>query len=177
MRLLMLYVLCTLFLVCSYIQSAPPLDNGNVSLQVSIATGRREFHIGEAISLELSFSSSVPDAYTVQGRMPSRRYEIGLEEVTVSPGSGWEDPWTSYRTATTSEFMNGNGPNSFGLLSSKPFQITLRLNDYVRFTKPGRYAIRVNSTRVSPADAQRRSDPIIVTSNAIALDIVASPPE
>ena len=41
-------------------QPAPSVDP-NVGLEVSVATNQREFHIGETIPLQLSFSSTVKE--------------------------------------------------------------------------------------------------------------------
>ena len=64
----------------------------DLKLGLSIDHNQQEFHIGEPIHLQLAFTASVPETYGVEGRMPQRRYEPGLEEVEISPAEGWVDP-------------------------------------------------------------------------------------
>ena len=149
----------------------------DLKLRLQLDHNQAEFHIGEPIHLQLQFTASEPDTYVAQGRMPQRRYDLGLEEVVVSPASGWIDPWRAYREATSGSGGAGSILNGYVRLSSKPFQIILRLDDYVSFRKPGSYTVEVTSTRVSRADAGPAPEPVGLVSNSVSLTILPATPE
>jgi hypothetical protein len=148
----------------------------DLKLELQIDQNRQEFHVGEPIHIQLGFTASVPQTYGVEGRMPQRRYDAGLEEVVISPTDGWIDPWADYRKKTTGAFVGG-GLNSYGLLSSKPFEITLRLDEYARFLKPGCYTVEVISSRASRADVGPTPEPVRLVSNSVSFTILPTIPD
>jgi len=148
----------------------------DLKLSLSLDHNQREFHIGEPIYMHLAFTTSVPETYGVQGQMPQRRYDAGLEEVVISPSDGWVDPWAAYREAARGSFVE-SGLNSYGLPSSKPYEVILRLDAYVRFQNPGRYAVEVISTRASHADAGPTPEPVRLVSNSVSFVTLPASPE
>lgn len=149
----------------------------DVKLQIGTEEQKHEFHIREPIHLQLVFTSSRSDTYQVlAGRSRlNRRQNGGFEEVTISPEDGWEDPWGNYRAP------------DFGITSLRQYYVALSpaqsasvsfpLQEYVRFLEPGRYQIRVRSTRVRMLRDRGGSEPVSVLSNPIFLTIVAATPQ
>ena len=149
----------------------------DVKLQISTEEQKSEFHIREPIHLQLVFTSLRSDTYRVLAR-PGRlnhRHDGRFEEVTISPEEGWEDAWGYYRDP------------DFGLTSFRQYYVALSpaqsaslsfpLQEYVRFLKPGRYQIRVKSTRVRMLRDRGANEPVSVGSNPIFLTIVAATPQ
>jgi hypothetical protein len=171
MRLLTLLLFVAIVVVHICAQSAPPVDP-KIVLQVSIATSQREFHIGETIPLELSFSSTVKDHYQLNMAQYDRNGRMNYEHFEVSPAGGAVDPLPTYMGSM-------GGLTNFKFLTPEPWTIKLNLNEWVRFTQPGDYRIVVSSGRVGARDPSSMSgtSPITARSNEIALKIVPANPE
>ena len=174
MRPLVLLLLVGIAVGHTCAQSAPPVDP-KIVLEVSIATNQREFHIGEAIPLQLSFSSTVKDHYEINMAQYDRSGRMNYEHFTVSPAQGAVDP------LPTSALGPGGGLTSFRFLSSEPWTIKLNLNEWVRFTQPGEYRLVVSSSRVRARVRSNPSNPfgasaVTARSKEITLKIVAADP-
>ncbi len=96
-------------------QSAPPVDP-KIVLEVSIATNQREFHIGETIPLQLSFSSTVKDHYQVNMAQYDRSGRMNYDRFEVSPANGAVDPLPTYTGGM-------GGPTTFKYLTPEPWTI------------------------------------------------------
>ena len=83
MRLLSLLLLVGVAVVHAGAQSTSPVDP-KVVLKLSIASRQREFHIGETIPLQLSFSSNVKDHYQVNMAQYDRSGRMNYEHFIVS---------------------------------------------------------------------------------------------
>jgi len=68
-------------------QSTPPADPGIV-LEASIPSNQREFHIGEIIPLQLSFSSIIKDRYQINMAQYDRSGRMNYEHFIISPAEG-----------------------------------------------------------------------------------------
>src|SRR5215217_5186256 len=170
MRLVGFLLLVGIAVVHTCAQSTHPVDR-NVVLKVSIANDQREFRIGEAIPLQLSFSSTVTDRYQVNMAQYDRSGRMNYEHFTVSPAQGALDPLADYLAV-------GGGLTSFEFLRSTPWTIKLNLNEWVRFTQPGEYRLVISSNRVAVRDQSLPSEtsPVTARSNEITLKIVAADP-
>lgn len=166
MRLLMLLLLVSVPITQTCAQSAPPGDP-NVVLAVSIANNQREFHIGETISLRLSFSSTVKNRYQINMAQYDRSGRMNYEHFGVTPADGAVDPLPSYTGSM-------GGLTNFKFLTSEPWTIKLNLNEWVRFTQPGEYKLVVSSNRVGVRDASASfgTSPVTAISNEITLKIL-----
>jgi len=154
--------------VCA--QFEPPVDR-NVVLRVSIANDRKEFHIGETIPLQLSFSSTVKDRYQVNMAQYDRSGRMNYEHFTISPSQGAVDPLGSHNWGM-------GGITAFQFLSSAPWTIKLNLNEWVRFTQPGEYRLMISSSRVGVRDqsSPTGTSPVTARSTELMLKIVAADP-
>lgn len=170
MRLLTLLLLVMTAGVPTCAQSAP--FDPKVLLQVQLASNQREFHIGETIPLELSFSSAVKDRYQVNMAQYDRSGRMEYEYFTVSPALGAVDP------LGTKHWAGGGGLTSYQFLSSVPWTTRLNLNEWVRFAQPGEYRLIVSSQRVGVRDRSKPggTSPVTTRSNEITLKIVAADP-
>ena len=149
-------------------QSAPV--DPKVLLQVQIASNQREFHIGETIPLQLSFTSAIKDRYQVNMAQYHRSGRMEYEQFVVSPAEGTVDP--------LAQNWVGGGLTSYRFLSSEPWTIKLNLNEWIRFTQPGEYRLIITSQRVGVRDRSKPtgSAPVTARSNQITLKIVAADP-
>jgi hypothetical protein len=166
MRLLTLLLLVGIAVVRTCAQSAPPVDP-KIVLEVSIATNQREFHIGETVPLQLSFSSAVKDRYQVNMAQYDRSGRMNYEHFSVSPSEGAVDPLPTYTGGM-------GGLTNFKFLTPEPWTIKLNLNEWVRFTQPGEYRLTVLSNRAGVRDPSNAfgASPVSARSNEITLNIV-----
>jgi len=148
-------------------QSALPVDR-NVILQVSIMNNQSEFRIGEAISLQLAFSSAAKDRYQINRAQYDRSGRMNYEHFDLSPAEGVVDPLGNYQGGV------GGGLTSFEFLAPEPWTITINLNEWVRFTQPGNYRLTVTSNRVGVKDSSSPfgTTPVTVRSNEVTVRIV-----
>ena len=147
--------------------SEPPFDP-NVVLRVSIASDQREFHIGETIPIQLSFSSAVKDRYQVNMAQYDRSGRMEYEHFSVSPENGAVDPLANRPGGI------GGGITGFKFLSAEPWAITLSLNEWLRFTRPGEYRLAVTSRRVGMKDPSTAlgESPVTARADPVKLRIV-----
>jgi hypothetical protein len=153
--------------VCNWAQT--PFEIGrNVVFQVSISNDQRDFHVGETIPLRLAFSSSIENHYQVNRAQYDRSGRMELEHFHLTPATATVDPLQGHLGG------GGGGLTSFSFLGAEPWTITLNLNEWVRFTRPGNYRLIVTSNRVSVKDLSNPlgASPITVESNEITLRIL-----
>lgn len=144
----------------------------NPSLQIETEDGQKTFHIGERIPLRLAFFNPEGQPYLVDREPCGIRYCGGFlkpEAFEVQPVAGWSDPLATY---FAQDFvMTGGGPPPQP--PTKPLQVRLDLNEWVRFDEPGYYTVKVTSRRVASSSA----GPNASLSGAIDLHIVPASPE
>jgi len=97
-------------------------------LEASIPSNQREFHIGEIIPLQLSFSSIIKDRYQINMAQYDRSGRMNYEHFIISPAEGAVDPLPTYTGGM-------GGLTGFGFLSSEPWTIKLNLNEWVRIMR------------------------------------------
>lgn len=132
-----------------------------VKLTVRTAGDQTTFHIGEAIQLELSFTSDTPNTYQISTASHDRSSGLAVESFQVEPTTGWDDPLALY-FQSYGGFI-GSGLSGVQKLSTQPAVIRHHLNEWVRFNQPGRYRVVVTSTRVRGADAGPLSGELTLT--------------
>ena len=154
----------------AYAQAAAPASD--IRLTVRIPTGQTAFRIGEAIPLELSFSTSAPQKY--QLNMASNNFggRANYESFIVEPHAGWSDPLDLY---FRSGAATAGGMSGFAPLPQQPIVLPLDLNEWVRFDQPGEYRLTVESHRA--ALRAQPAESATAVSNQLRLTIVAATPE
>ena len=148
-------------------QNNSPTDP-NVVLHVSLPSEQSQFHIGEKIPLELSYSAAVKGRYQVNMAQYDRSGRMEYEHFHVAPEDGAVDPLANRMGGI------GGGLTGFKFLDAQPWTIKLNLNEWVRFTKPGEYSLNIDSNRVSVRDSASAlgASPIKLHSNEIKLKVI-----
>jgi len=157
----------------SWLARAQPVEAPEIRLAVRIPSGQTTFRVGEAIPLELSFSTTVDQKYQLNMATSDRAGRLNFESFMVDPPTGWKDPLSLYFRSGGS-FMGG-GIGSSAPLSVQPIALPLDLNEWVRFDQPGTYRVTIHSNRATFIAQPARSAPVV--SNELPLTIVAAPPE
>ncbi len=146
----------------------------DVRLSVRTKANQSTFHIGELISLELSYSSASPDEYWITNRNYDRSGRLGIEKFQIAPAVGWDDPLKLY---FRSGAFIGGGISSSQKLAPQPVVIHRDLNEWVRFREPGRYRVVVVSSRAMRIRSDASIEPVELRSNELWLTIVPASPE
>jgi hypothetical protein len=154
----------------------PPTDP-KIDFKVSIVGRQSEFHMGEVIPIELSFGSRLKRRYQVDEAAYDRSGRMDFEHFGVVPADGAEDPLAEYFSPDSVHIGGGLRGSSF--LGTKPWTIQLDLNEWVRFTKPGEYKVKVASSRVELVDSSKPygTAPATALSNEITVKILPRDPE
>lgn len=146
------------------------------TLVVHTATGQTTFHIGERIPLKLTFTSPNDTQYIIppwsSGTDRRGCGEWNYEDPKVSPRTGWSDPLATYFAGG---MCAGGGPSWPPFLKSKPIELSLDLNQWVRFDQPGVYRVQILSRRVRDRSNPIGS-PVTLESNPIEVRIVPATP-
>jgi hypothetical protein len=141
-----------------------------VSLTIRFVDGTSRFHVGEVISIELSFKASVSGMYEMEMRNYDRSGRLDIEQFHVTPPG--RDPLQSYYS--TGAFIGG-GLGGTRELSSEPQIMREDLNEWVALDKPGHYSLYLSSGRVSRRDADK-NEPLELRSNLLEFDLVSADP-
>jgi hypothetical protein len=149
----------------------PPPDP-KIDFKVTVVGNRKEFHIGEIIPIKLSFGSRLKRRYQIDEASYDRSGRMNFEYFIVAPADGAEDPLAEYFSPDSVHL--GGGMTSSSFLAPKPWTIQLNLNEWVRFTKPGEYTLKVASRRVEAVDSSKPhgTEPATALSNEITLKIL-----
>jgi len=140
-----------------------------LSFTIRLAGAKREFRQGEIIRLEMSFSSSLPKRYEMEGRTWDRSGRLDQDDFHIDPADGFSDPMYDHFHSGFGS-MGGGGGGAF-TLEVKPRLITYDLNEWFRFDRPGKYRLYVASPRVSPIGRGAQTGGVILTSNAVEFEI------
>lgn len=164
-----------------------------VALSVRFLDGRSTFRPGEIIRLDLQFSGTVPNQWALY---PPRRYSCGrpdTETFRLDPAEGTVDPLAdcsegllAWIKAWPPRPDGGTAAQGFGLLTPQaPLEerhqaVTVILNDFVRFDRPGKYRLFVTSRRVGewpPPPDGKLPKYLDVTSPVVELEILPPDPQ
>jgi hypothetical protein len=123
------------------------------SLTVRLSAGKSTYAMGELIPLDLEFTGKASEdfywsteSYDRSGRMASETYEL-------EPRDGFTDPLYDYFHGGIFGFIGG-GLRGWRALDGSLFRVHVTLNEWVRFTKPGRYELAVSSGRLQRYSGQ-----------------------
>jgi len=129
--------------------------------------------MGEAIPLDLTFTSTVREKYHIDMAGYDRSGRMTSESFALEPSDGWSDPLTEYFNSGLFSFMGG-GLRTIPELGPDPKVMTLDLNEWVRFERPGHYRLTVTSSRViAGKDAENPAGiHVPVSSNPVEFEIL-----
>ena len=172
-------------LFCFVFVSCLPAFGQTVSLELRTKTGRAEFHVGEVILVDLLFVAGTPNSYERNGGITLPESYPMPDTFLVEPPEGWADPLGDYREALFNAMHSGHFPMSGSFLSAEhilgaePYVLSLILNDYVRFSRPGRYVLQVQDSGVTSVTTQQGAMPehLALTSNLLELVILPTDSE
>ena len=142
----------------------------DASLTIRFPQPVNQFHVGETIPIELLFSSSIPNTFTMNTRSYDRSGRLDTEKFHVTPEG--RDPLHNYYEIGA---FIGGGLGGFLTLASEPHVLREDLNEWVSLDHPGHYTLYVTTGRVS-RQASPRNEPMELRSNSLEFDIVAADP-
>jgi hypothetical protein len=154
-------LLCLLLSVTAVGQGS----SSDVHVKLAVVDSRTSFRVGEPIQLVLEFTAD-RDGYEAD-TIPDGT-EPTSDKILVSPASGvtrWLEDYLGTRM--------GRDVFAPKQLSATPTRVPFFLNDTIRFDRPGRYSIKVTTSRVLPTHGRGESrSPVVLTTNEVTLDIV-----
>src|SRR5882724_8795049 len=141
------------------------------SLAIRFAAGTRQFHVGEVIPVELSFTASLPENYDIEMRNYDRSGRLNMEHFHVTPPG--RDPIANYYASGT---FFGGGLGGPRVLGSEPEVMREDMNEWVAIDEPGHYTLYVTTGRVSRR-GPAKNEPLQLRSNSLEFDVIAADPE
>ncbi len=145
-------------------------SEGTASLTARFAEGQTQFHVGEVIPIELTFSATVRDTFDMSTASYDRSGRLNVEQYHVTPRG--RDPLHRYYSEGV--FMMG-GLSSSITLGDAPKVMRADLNGWVAIDHPGRYTLDVTSGRVSHGAGTKSAD-IELRSNTLDFEITSASP-
>jgi hypothetical protein len=159
---------CRISLTALSLSIAALAQLNEASLTIRFPQPVSQFHVGEIIPIELLFSSSIPNTFSMNTRSYDRSGRLDLEKFHVTPEG--RDPLHNYYEVGM--FMGGGLGGSL-ILTSEPHVLREDLNEWVSLDHPGHYTLYVTTGRVS-RQASPRNEPMELRSNSLEFDIVAA---
>ncbi len=141
---------------------------------VRLKDDRKQFHLGEVITLELSFAASKPQTFTLDAATYDRSGRLHSDGFVLDQRDAVVDPLADYFQSGLDAFIMG-GLRGIPDLTDKPYLITAELNEWQRIDKPGHYRLYVVSNRVSKKGGRATfldNGGLPVVSNVIEFDIL-----
>ena len=135
---------CRISLTALALSIPAPGQLNEASLTIRLPQPVSQFHAGEAIPIELLFSSTIPNTFSMSTRSYDRSGRLDLEQFHVTPEG--RDPLHNYYQLGT--FMGG-GLGSSLTLTSEPHVLHEDLNEWVSLDHPGHYTLYVTTGRIS----------------------------
>jgi len=143
-------------------------------LTLGLEAGTNRFRQGEIVRLALGFSSTSPQRYRLDAAGYDRGGRLHVDELHLAPVAGTEDPIWEY-FARGGGWIGG-GIRSMPTLGEATVTLTIELNEWVRFDRPGTYRLYVTSHRVedlrSTSPAGYPGLPTAVSSSVVEFTIV-----
>ncbi len=140
-------------------------QSSGLTLHAETEANRSQFQMGEAITLNLTFTRSEDSPSDWMVRIMGRdRSVLGFmsDRFIVSPESGTRDPW-DYRRGQGIAY---SGPGGM-YLHEKVTNTQVDLNQWVRFSRPGHYSVHALVHTVGAKAVE-------LESNEVAIEIVKS---
>ncbi|BCM89445.1 hypothetical protein IAD21_01291 [Abditibacteriota bacterium] len=121
----------------------PPIADG-LRFELRLPEGKTRFQQGETIPIRLLFSNRSPQTLCLDTFHNSPPLNMAVfASFEVSPGEGATNPLGDLPTETgyRNGLFNGPPPPVPQVLSEKPIEVPLVLNEYIRFDRPGTFQI------------------------------------
>ena len=167
-----------LFLLCcvnSAFAEAPP----DLHFKLEVARSPAVYHLGERIVCKLSFSTTTPGKYGIDGAGPLKGTRGSVPETfTAIPNDGAVDPYVDLSRQLGFGY-GGDIFSSYNKLSSQPYVVRTDLNPWLRFVRPGVYRLVAQSSRVSlftDHPSPTGADAVVVNSNEVKVTVLPADP-
>lgn len=150
-------------------------NKSGITFHIRTRDSKTKFIQGELITIELLFSSSVPNTYKVDGRTYDRSGHLEADTYHVEPEVGTSEPLQDYRQSGMFGGLGGGLSPLPPTLEEKPYVIAQDLNEFIRFDRPGKYRLYVTNNRIGKLDPQSRhriTEQFKATSNTIEIEIL-----
>jgi hypothetical protein len=151
------------FLVFFCVAASAMSQVAPVRLRLGTQAGKTLFHIGEPISVTLTFETGGPQSFSIATGTGLRRIRTQMpDEFSAEPAVGWVDP---LKDLTWTMEASGNpmlSQQRTPLDANLPVTVTRTLNEFIVFRTPGHYVVYCDSTRSG----------VKLKSNGLALDIL-----
>lgn len=157
--------------LCCALLPAQDAPDSAVSLTIRFASGTSQFHVGEAIPIELSFSATAPRTFELNTRSYDRSGRLDLENFHVSPEG--RDPLYNYFVGGVNRVFAGGGLYNIVYLGPDRYVMTEELNEWAVLEQPGHYSLYVTSSRVGRS-GQSDTNPLHLKSNTLEFDIISA---
>jgi hypothetical protein len=127
---------------------APTGSLAEAFLSVRLSAGKSTYALGELIPLELEFVGKADGDWYWSTQAYDRSGRMAFETYGVSPPGGFEDPLDDYFHGDIYGGFIGGGLGGWQALDGSPFRLHVQLNEWIRFTEPGRFLLTVSSRRL-----------------------------
>ena len=180
-----------IFLLSAFGQSSQPVSApAEVVLKIGTEGDGQQFHLGELIPVEFSYTAKVPGTYIWVGQsnklVGGHSLEISCspptERVSTPPGSPDQVTFGQMLTAPCGGVGGGIGGGCGDCDGESPLSESavtfgvVPLNTYVRFRTPGTYTCEASSADITTTPRDEKIRPaLLVKSNPILLTIVNDP--
>jgi hypothetical protein len=156
----LLIVFCMLLPITAGQVQTPTTDGSPLSLTLRATNNRTQFHLGEVVPLELTFSSIGHKKYRVRLWDCGEKYRYHVDPPL------FVDRAVEIDAAEETSILQCGGPTAELDLEENPLIRKLMLNTRFRMDTPGKYRISVTSGRLGS----------FVTSNPVEIEIMSADP-
>jgi len=149
-----------------------------IHLGLRVKGGRTRFHIGEVIPLEAAFSDSAPGGYRVNIDPGNRDLPWSSDAFVVDLPAEAPDPLAPLYDGSHGMGYDGPGPQ-WRELSGAPVAVSLDLNQWRRFDRPGIYRLYLTCARIASRKRDEHGialDGPPVTSDILQIEILPDDP-
>jgi hypothetical protein len=152
------------------------IHQNHSGLRFSLRTveGGTTFHLFETIPIEVSYSTTRPDTFTIE-MDEAMNFAGGIRRFDVDPTDGVLLTELEWGTPGIICCESDKRP-----LSQKPVTFKRELTDYLRFQKPGTYRIFLSTRRVFKIGSDSKQfapSKVVLTSNILTLTILPDDPD
>lgn len=156
---------------CLSAQSLLAQNPDDLKFELRLTGDQSAFHEGEAIPVELTYSSDTEKKY--QGSFSTPRPEMGCITVSLTPSDGSLD-LPRFHNGVAGSYLSG-----FGYLGSTPRVEHIDLSEWYQFGRNSHYLVRAESkciSRVKSIEEGGGLEHLTLESNAVDIEILPHDP-
>ncbi len=147
-------------------------SHSDLTLTLATESGRTQFRRGEVIEVELRFQSNSPGKYQVWTNSRTRTGRThSYDRFRADPAADTADPLADASVWSAEVQV---GPILLAPVGATPATVSLCLNEWISFRRPGKYRITLDSTRAVGLGFPDQK--IAIRSSAIEIRIIEPEP-